>query len=146
MEFARYSHIVYCDDIREETSGKVSLIGCYGADLKLPPSQLPVLIPKICAQVYAVTSISRPFQEMALKVFIDDQLIGEATVDIDAGRQPIPQDIAPKRQTTASQIVLSPLAVHSELTKLRIDVHTESEVLPGYTLTIRVPSQKADGV
>lgn len=37
---------VFCDDIRHEIGGKLSLIGCYGETVSLP--QLPASIPKLC--------------------------------------------------------------------------------------------------
>src|SRR5260221_12989855 len=38
---------IFCDDIREEVNGKVSLIGCYGADLRILGNQFPILLPKL---------------------------------------------------------------------------------------------------
>ena len=65
---------IFCDDIREEISGKYSLIGCYRADMvfEIPP---PVVIAKFCVQI----SIRIPISETlpALRVII-------ANVDPDA--------------------------------------------------------------
>lgn len=44
---APYGSVVFCDDIREEVSGKVTLVGCYGADLVVG-GEVPAILPKLC--------------------------------------------------------------------------------------------------
>lgn len=43
----KHSYTLFLDDIREEVSGKLSLIGLYGLDLVLGVKP-PVMIPKFC--------------------------------------------------------------------------------------------------
>lgn len=43
----KHSCTLFLDDIREEVSGKISLIGLYGLDLVLGVKP-PVIIPKLC--------------------------------------------------------------------------------------------------
>ena len=38
---------IFCDDIRYEINGKVTLVGVYAADMVLP-NDFPVTLPKIC--------------------------------------------------------------------------------------------------
>jgi hypothetical protein len=40
---------LFCDDIRAEVGGKMSVMGIYQADMVFPPSvEFPILIPKFC--------------------------------------------------------------------------------------------------
>jgi hypothetical protein len=42
-----YGITIFCDDIRFEQQGTLSLVGCYGADLNVFP-EFPVPLPKFC--------------------------------------------------------------------------------------------------
>jgi hypothetical protein len=42
-------HTIFCDDIREEIGGKVTLVGVYS--LYLYPAEIPCAIPKICLSI-----------------------------------------------------------------------------------------------
>lgn len=46
-DFEPYGHIIYCDDIREEASGKITIVGVYGPDLVLF-GPTPATLAKIC--------------------------------------------------------------------------------------------------
>jgi hypothetical protein len=41
----------FCDDIREEVGGKISLIGCYGPDMQFTGISFPIVIPKLGVHV-----------------------------------------------------------------------------------------------
>jgi hypothetical protein len=43
-------HTLFCDDIRFETSGKISLIGVYSADMFV--KELPCVLPQLWASIY----------------------------------------------------------------------------------------------
>lgn len=45
-----YGITTFCDDIRFEQHGKISLIGCYGHEL-IVFSEFPVVLPKLCVFV-----------------------------------------------------------------------------------------------
>jgi hypothetical protein len=42
-----YGTVIFCDDIRFERQGTISLVGCYGGDLILP-NGFPSVLPKLC--------------------------------------------------------------------------------------------------
>ena len=46
MKVADKITLILCDDVRQETGNKYSLMGVYGADLVF--AQLPALLPKLC--------------------------------------------------------------------------------------------------
>jgi hypothetical protein len=43
----RYVHAVYCDDIRQEVGGKITLVGIYTGQCLVP--SIPCALPKLCA-------------------------------------------------------------------------------------------------
>lgn len=45
-----FGYTVFCDDIREESSGKVTLVGSYSGSM-IVNGQVPLMIPMLCAQV-----------------------------------------------------------------------------------------------
>lgn len=45
-----FGYTVFCDDIREESSGKVTLVGSYSGSM-IVNGQTPLMIPMLCAQV-----------------------------------------------------------------------------------------------
>lgn len=44
---------IFCDDIREEIGGKVSLIGCYADDMQFINAAFPIGVPKLGIHVIA---------------------------------------------------------------------------------------------
>lgn len=75
----RYAHALYCDDVRRETSGKLTLVGVYGSDLVVdePP---PVTIPKISVVVIARTLTNDRFDRLHLEVLRDEELLVETDI------------------------------------------------------------------
>jgi len=49
MKIADKITLILCDDVREETGNKYSLMGVYGAELVF--ANLPALLPKLCLSV-----------------------------------------------------------------------------------------------
>jgi len=41
---------IFCDDIRYELGGKISLVGCYGADIIIP-GEFPFTLQKLCFSI-----------------------------------------------------------------------------------------------
>ena len=133
---SRYLHVVYCDDIREEVRNKISLIGCYSADLVVP--KFPVALPKLCMHISAVTPISRPFERLKIRVFVNDELSGEIDMPPASfegqSSQVIPHEAT--RMAVAAVVILSPAAV-SEAGMIRVEAETEAETLIGNRLFLR---------
>lgn len=67
---------LFCDDIRQEVFGKVSLIGCYAGIMEV--EEFPITLPKLCARVQIQTPMSERWTEaMVLKVLKDDEVVME---------------------------------------------------------------------
>lgn len=71
----RYLHSIFCDDIRHEVGGKISYIGAYSGRLFVP--SFPVIVPKLCIAIIAVTPAKEPFKKFTIKILKDDEKILE---------------------------------------------------------------------
>lgn len=89
-------HTIFCDDIRHETTGKVTFVGTYGAHLYI--ANVPSVIPRICC---AVTYREAP--DAVGKVVIrvihenddEEQVIGQIEYEIAPGDMPEPDSSEP---------------------------------------------------
>lgn len=70
---SRHLETLFCDDVRQETSGKFIFVGVYSDDMVV--SKFPATLPKLCILAKAVTLADDPFQELTIKTYIDDELI-----------------------------------------------------------------------
>ena len=77
----RHLETMFCDDVRQETSGKFIFVGVYSNDMVV--SKFPVTLPKLCIQAKAVTFADDPFQELRIKTYIDDELIKSLAADLE---------------------------------------------------------------
>lgn len=142
-ESARHVEVIYCDDIREELGGKISLMGVYTGDMIV--STIPLTLPKLCIVVTAMTDVSNPFQSLNARVEKgEDGVVLVSTGNIDV----------PSLQKKASggevsngarfhavgfHFVLSPFLVE-EQTILRVIVETECGPIRGRGIRIQLPS------
>jgi hypothetical protein len=137
---ARFVFATYCDDIREEKSGKLTLVGCYGSDLIAERGPDPILVlHKLCAQIHVVTPVERPFERVVIKAYLADALLGELTLPPTAFRAP--SDLAPDASMVGvmATMTFTPFVVSELPNRLRIEVETEDGVLkaPGLRLRFR---------
>lgn len=75
MADPRFVVAQFCDDIRHELGNKISLIGCYGAELIVP--NLPAVLPKLCAQVKVFVPADQPLGPMTVRLRRDEEILGE---------------------------------------------------------------------
>lgn len=54
----RVLHTIFCDDVRNEVGGKLSLMGCYSGELSVP--SFPMTLPKLCMHFSFVFDRLRP--------------------------------------------------------------------------------------
>ena len=137
MSSPRFVHVHYCDDIRQEINGKLSLIGCYGPDLVVN-QRLPVVLPKLCAMVFVVTPISTPFRALKVRILRDQELITEIEVP-DENFAAMAADVAEGMRLfqLSFQFAFAPFAIPEEGV-LSVEAQTETELLVGNRLRLRV--------
>lgn len=124
---------IFCDDIRHEMGGKVSLIGCY-TDAMLV-FEFPTVLPKLCAQVRLMTPSNRPFREVTYQVLKDEEVILEGTPELEAVEGHSSPDGEPTVQYQHAQFVLSPLEITAPCT-LKVRAMADGEMLRGLGLKV----------
>lgn len=130
---------IFCDDIREEVGGKVSLIGTYGGDMLVP--YFPAQILKFCLQVRVLTPADRPFESITAKVYLGDEVISESVAPPEALVVPsmpegLPEGDDCKLVHSISFAFLFGPMVFEKPELIRVRVVTESEELRGQGLRI----------
>jgi len=121
---------IFCDDIREEVNGKLSLIGCYGADLRIFGSPLPILLPKLGFHITIRLPTDGPNLPLKIMIYLpgqpDDQpaLTADATIpdELIAEHKSQPRDpkwdaligSEPVFRGVRQHFVLSPVAIIEE--------------------------------
>ena len=135
----------FCDDIRQEINGKYSLIGCYTDDIIV--DKFPTVLPKLCAQIRAVTPLGKPFLKLSIKVLLDEELIAEMVVpeqqlaeshDALLTRSPVAL-----RHTAMAMMQFIPMVL-AKPSRLRVEADTEEGTLPGSFLIVRERERTAD--
>lgn len=72
---------VFCDDVRQEVTGKLTLVGCYTDSMVVP--RFPATIPRLCVLARIITPATEPFNEVKVRILQDDETLVD--VDIPAG-------------------------------------------------------------
>lgn len=127
----RYIDATYCDDIRHENSGKMILIGVYSSIMYVP--SYPVVLPKLCISIKAVTPASTPFEKLIMRIYRDDELLFEVSADADKLVAELDIDV----ETDASNIRIHAMQFLAALTPfkltndcvIRVKAETEGEEL-----------------
>lgn len=105
---------LFCDDIRFEMDGKISLIGSYGGDMVVR-DPLPVVLPKFAACVVFVQRQEAFSKALAVKIFLpgdaeDAPSIVSNIADVD---MPTPTpDGDDDFITVRTNLIISPLAIN----------------------------------
>jgi hypothetical protein len=83
-----YGFTQFCDDIRQEVDGKISLIGVYGADLVLP--DFPATILQLCIMIRFFESEQHSDMPLDLHIYFPGDADESPTqrINIPGGRKP----------------------------------------------------------
>lgn len=149
MNEGRFLVGLYCDDVRVEVGNKLTLVGCYGADLLL--NSYPIVLPKLAVYVRAYAPAEKPFQKLILCLRQnDDQVIGELEFPAEQLAESVNlQPPNARWQTIQAVMFASPLLVQTA-GFIRIDAETEDGPLIGSKLVIHPmensPSSEKTGI
>lgn len=144
LQMVRWANTIYCDDARMEASGKVLVVGMYGENLIVPA--FPVTLPTFCAIITVCTPLNQPFQQLAVRLNLDDEMIAEIVVPEDAlaqvsedrvGEKPGESEDAARVWKSRMMLNLSPLVIEKP-GLLRVRIESESEIIPGGALRIEM--------
>lgn len=137
---ARFAQTIFCDDLRREDTGKLLVVGMYGAGMFL--SELPAAIPFLHMIVSGSTPADDPFKLLKIRVYLGQNVISEMEVN-DFGSMaegapvadPLPGEPTTRVHRFQAFIRLQPLIVETAAT-LRVRVYTERETLQAGALQI----------
>lgn len=90
-----YLETLFCDDIREEVSGKMTLVGVYGPNLLV--QSFPAKIPKLCLHMRLVLPEQFQFEKASFSIFKGTERIAAAEVP--------PQLIADRRAKGTTDVI-----------------------------------------
>ncbi|MCM8742381.1 DUF6941 family protein [Pseudomonas koreensis] len=124
----RFAYSIFCDDIRNEVNGKISLMGIFGNLMYLP--EFPAVLPKLCAVLTVNTSKDRPLQSVSFRGIMDENVIFEMALDAGQIEQMRQQGAGliddPKGFEAKAMIVLSPLHLAAP-TKIKVSIVADGE-------------------
>jgi hypothetical protein len=117
----RYAHTIFCDDVRQEVGGKMSLMGIYTGDLLVP--QQPWVLPKLCVVTTVVTPSDKPFETLVIRIATANTVLLEQELPSDAINQiqsalkknTDPADPCSKMAVVVN-LAIAPLAIDSSFT------------------------------
>jgi hypothetical protein len=127
---------IFCDDVRLEVGNKLSYMGCYTGSMIV--RQLPLLLPKLCIVMHAITPASEPFKELRFKLLKNDDVISEqeASIVLPVPQQP-PTEGEELNLSVYQVFQLFPVQI-TEPCKFRTRAFTESGELKGGSLVVSV--------
>lgn len=70
---SRSASIIFCDDVREETSGMKTIVGVYSTDLLV--DEFPYSFPKLVAYVNFNFDLKDPINTFATKIYADNDIM-----------------------------------------------------------------------
>lgn len=140
----RGAFTIYCDDVRQELSGKSTMVGVYGNEMYV--AEFPAVLPTFSIVTSVWTVQSRPFQKLIFRVLLDDTVLSEEVLDIEQAQklwnEAVNQETL-KPNPLARQLIsrvarFSPFVLEKEAA-LRVRVETEDGELRTSGLGIRLP-------
>jgi hypothetical protein len=132
----RHLEVIYCDDVRTELGGKLSFMGVYQKDMFT--TGFPIVLPKFCIHLAAVTPIENPYQKLNFQILRDNDTLAEIVLDEDqlkAAAQATTEDDEELTHIIRVGMSFTPLQLDGPCT-LRIRVNTETEELKGFALNV----------
>ena len=136
-------HAIYCDDIRNEVGGKVSLMGVYHNEMLFP--SFPARSPKLGVRIVVRFPIGGlPRETLSIEVLHEDGILGNMTFDRQALADipvPSPKDATQVEDQSLSMQVMflfTPFQVKAPC-KLESVVFVDGEEIQGNSLRIRLP-------
>ena len=118
---------IFCDDIRHELGGKLTLVGCYGSELQFS-GPAPGLLPTFACLINIRISISLVFKTIAVYVLKETAGVKE---------EMFRQQVEFSSSIKSSDVVEIPSSPSEKVRALAVPVQWISVVLPGET-TIKV--------
>lgn len=143
MPITRHCETTFCDDVRQETSGKLSLIGVYGDALLV--SEFPAQLPKLCVLAKVVSPGSDLLKSLTIRVFLGEEVFREVVIpneELKSASENI--DKNDDRNLVVSTILQFVPMQFDAPTTLKVRAITEREELWGLGLEVAKISNSGD--
>ncbi|WP_192215323.1 DUF6941 family protein [Methylobacterium bullatum] len=147
--FEPHGIALFCEDIRNEVGGSISLIGVYQSDLVVPA--LPMILPKFAIAITVVTNpLPGDIQRIKLEVFFPGD--GERP-SIDINREVSTKDAVtnkkspdpdvPPHMKLLQNIFMSPIEISQEgFIKVRVHIN-DTRIKAGVLRVIHMPEDES---
>lgn len=132
---------IWCDDIRSETGGKISLMGVYQSELVTP---VEITIPKICCYVMIKSPVDEKISSVVIRLMKNDR---EELVRVNLNEVPeIPNNLPDaKFYHIAAAMIIAPFQIDKSTKCLRAVADIDGQEVSGGGLNIRInPSAQED--
>ncbi|MCB1782380.1 MAG: hypothetical protein KDI13_00140 [Alphaproteobacteria bacterium] len=121
MTVKTFGYAQFCDDIREEKNGKITLVGVYHNDIIVP--EIPAFLPKFYIMVNIV-SAEREKQILPLKIEYGDDIIADGDVVVEFQKNKFHENI--ETNETHISLIFSPFPITKEdFLKVKIKIENE---------------------
>jgi hypothetical protein len=115
---ARRGYTIFCDDVRHELGGKITLVGVYRSEM-LVHGKLPIVLPKLGIAILLQTPVEGPFQRLKLMIYMpgDDEKAPSFSGELELAQQQAPSDVSEADDhwlAVNSEIVLSSVKIKQE--------------------------------
>ena len=120
-----YGYTLFCDDIRQEVSGQVTLVGVYGADL-ITSAPFPATLPKLGLRITYLEKPGESTEPVEIRIYLPGNADGEP-----AHRLPLPADfrsMASAPHPSLSDPFLIAAVLHAEISPLLLQQEGEIKV------------------
>lgn len=139
MNDTRFVFCQYCDDVREEAGGKISLMGIYQGGMTIIGTA-PHSIPKLVISANIASPINAPFNDLRIEVIHGEQTIQSIELPADGLKKGLGSLMEDSTMFAVQMImVLQPFVVPAS-GKLFIRVHSDGSTLDGNPLNIQIVS------
>jgi hypothetical protein len=118
-------HVIFCDDIRHEITGKVSLIGAY-AGIMFVQGNFPVTLPKLCVRITYWEKKGESDEPVELRIYFPGNKMDAPSLKADLGldfRAKAAEGPSPALEdgeSEADRVRFLTALMHVELTNLEI--------------------------
>ncbi|MGJ7533916.1 MULTISPECIES: hypothetical protein [unclassified Variovorax] len=140
MKTERFVLCEYCDDVRNEVDGKMSLIGCYqGGGLQINAAA-PAVIPRLFVLCHVGTPKQKPFESLVIAVKHDGREIARAELPRDGLAEAAARFVSDETRRGYMLMValsLPPLTVEKD-GQIDVFIITEEGELQGNRLDVRI--------
>lgn len=134
---------VFCEDIREEKSGNITLIGVIPDNVEVP--SIPVGIPKLCVYIRSHFDPSMPIRVFKHKIILPDQtkLDADSDLAVVAKAQADALEAGTPICAIFARIEMSPFPV-TMLGRVRVETTLNDTTYLACALNFKLPVEKAN--